>query len=103
MDCAEQFVQSQRNAPLRVNRGNGPPRSATALPISSRGCTHTSRKRFQPNCHRGEHLRTLGRSDPGSDNSPMGTWKIDAKRKPGVLCMVLEGNFTTDEMTAFVA
>jgi len=33
----------------------------------------------------------------------MGTWKIDAKRKPGVLCMVLEGNFTTDEMKAFVA
>ena len=33
----------------------------------------------------------------------MGTWKIDAKRKPGVLWMVLEGNFTTDEMAAFVA
>jgi hypothetical protein len=33
----------------------------------------------------------------------MGTWKIDATRKPGILWMVLEDNFTIDEMRAFVA
>lgn len=33
----------------------------------------------------------------------MGSWVIDTKKRPGILHVRLEGSFTVDEMTAFVA